>query len=47
MRKVRCPNCGQTLFYARSADVEIKCTRCKNVINVKIEENRVSRTAEK
>lgn len=38
MKKIHCPNCGQTLFFARVADIEIKCLRCKKLVNVKIEE---------
>lgn len=37
MREVRCPHCNWLLFVARSADVEIKCPRCKRIVNVKID----------
>jgi len=38
MKKIQCPHCGQTLFYARSADLEIKCQRCKKILTVKLKE---------
>lgn len=38
MKEVRCPHCNQLFFIARSADLEIKCQRCKKIVIVKIEE---------
>ncbi|MGN7308601.1 MULTISPECIES: Com family DNA-binding transcriptional regulator [Bacillales] len=38
LKEARCPHCGHLLFYARVADVEIKCMRCKRVVQVKIKE---------
>ena len=38
MQKVKCPQCGHLLFYARVAELEIKCLRCKRVVAVKLEE---------
>ena len=38
MEKIKCPYCNQTLFYAKSADVEIKCHRCKKIVIVKFNE---------
>lgn len=35
IEKIKCPNCGKTLMFANSADVEIKCPRCKEIINIK------------
>ncbi len=34
--KAKCKQCGATLFFAKSADVEIRCPRCKtvNAINI-------------
>lgn len=46
MQKVRCPNCGQTLFFARSADLEIKCQRCKQIVKVNIQGQSQSHQAE-
>jgi len=44
MEKVKCPNCGQTLFFARVADLEIKCQRCRKIVTVKIQGQSQSRT---
>jgi len=38
MQKIKCPYCGQTLMYARIADIEIKCQRCKKIIEIKLKE---------
>lgn len=38
MKKVTCPHCGQTLFFARTAELEIKCQRCRKIITVKMKE---------
>ncbi|UPK45770.1 Com family DNA-binding transcriptional regulator [Paenibacillus pabuli] len=38
MEKVKCPHCGHLLFKARSADLEIKCLRCKKIVEVKMKE---------
>jgi len=46
MQKVKCPHCGQTLFFARFADLEIKCQRCKQIVNVKIQGQSQSHTKE-
>ncbi len=37
MEKIRCPVCNLTLIYANKIDAEIKCVRCKNIINLKKE----------
>lgn len=36
--KIQCPHCKHLLFYAKLADLEIKCIRCKKIITVKFEE---------
>ncbi|WP_411736099.1 Com family DNA-binding transcriptional regulator [Paenibacillus sp. M2] len=41
LQQVRCPKCGHLLFKARTADVEIKCLRCKQIVQVKIKEQSV------
>ena len=33
-REIKCPNCGQTLCKLEYGKVEIKCTRCKNIITI-------------
>ena len=39
MKEIRCPLCGWLLFVARGeGEVEIKCTRCKKIVKVKIGE---------
>lgn len=38
MEKIKCPNCGKTLFFAKCADLEIKCQRCKKIVKVKFGE---------
>lgn len=38
MKKIQCPHCGQTLFYAKVADLEIKCQRCKRITKVNFKE---------
>lgn len=35
--RVPCPVCGLPLFFADKADLQIRCTRCKQYIKVKIE----------
>ncbi len=46
MIEVRCPNCNQLLIKVQHCEGEIKCTRCKKIIKVKIDEkDRVSDTA--
>lgn len=37
MEKIRCPNCGMTLIYAKKIIAEIKCNRCKNIIKLEKE----------
>lgn len=39
MEKIKCPQCGQTLIYAKHIDGEIKCTRCKNIIRIQKEKS--------
>jgi phage FluMu protein Com len=37
VKEVRCPLCDWLLFVARGeGEVEIKCTRCKKIVKVKI-----------
>jgi phage FluMu protein Com len=38
MKKIKCPICGQTLFYAESGVIEIKCSRkkCGKIIRFEI-----------
>jgi len=38
MQKVKCPYCDKTLFFASLADLEIKCPKCKKIIEIKIKE---------
>ena len=33
---VRCTSCNKRLFDAYSADIEIKCSHCKNKFKIKI-----------
>lgn len=37
MEKIRCPNCNATLIYAEKIKAEIKCNRCKKIINLEKE----------
>lgn len=39
MEKIKCPQCGITLIYAKHIDGEIKCTRCKNIIRIQKEKS--------
>lgn len=42
MTEIRCPKCNQLLLKADVCIGEIKCTRCKKIIKIKID--RVSNT---
>lgn len=42
MKEIRCPKCNQLLLKADICIGEIKCTRCKEIIEIKID--RVSNT---
>lgn len=44
MRKVKCPDCGATLFFAKAADIEIKCPRCKAIIHYEISDTSAKHT---
>ena len=38
MEEIRCPHCNWLLFMARgTAEIEIKCPRCKRIVEVKVE----------
>jgi len=38
MKEIRCPHCGWKLFLAEGrASIEIKCPRCKRIVEVKVE----------
>lgn len=37
--KIKCLICGKTLFFAKEADLEIKCGRCKQINIVYKEDN--------
>lgn len=39
MKEIRCPNCNQLLIKVKNANGEIKCTRCKKVIRIIIEDD--------
>ena len=34
MKKIKCPQCGLTLIFAKHIEAEIKCTRCKRIIRI-------------
>lgn len=38
---VRCPHCNHRVFDANYADVQIKCSECKKVFEVKLEKRAV------
>lgn len=42
MKEIRCPKCNQLLLKADICIGEIKCTRCKEIVKIKID--RVSNT---
>lgn len=44
--KLKCPQCGATLLQAKTADIQIKCYRCKTVINFEISGKSVKHTVE-
>lgn len=44
MKEIRCPKCNQLLLKADICIGEIKCTRCKEIIEINIESDRVSNT---
>ncbi len=45
MIEVRCPNCNQLLLKVEQCKGEIKCIRCKKIIEINIDEkDRVSNT---
>lgn len=39
MEKIKCPQCGLTLIFAKHIEAEIKCTRCKNIIRIQKEKS--------
>lgn len=39
MEKIKCPQCGLTLIFAKYIEAEIKCTRCKNIIRIQKEKS--------
>lgn len=41
MKKIKCENCGRTLFLADYCKLEIKCPRCKKRIKIEIEDTKV------
>lgn len=47
MNEIRCPRCNQLLLKADVCIGEIKCTRCKKIIKIKLENDRVSNTTNK
>ena len=44
MKEIRCPNCNQLLLKADVCVGEIKCTRCKKIVKIKLKNDRVSNT---
>lgn len=45
MIEARCPNCNQLLLKVEKCKGEIKCIRCKKIIEINIDEkDRVSNT---
>lgn len=47
MKEIRCPKCNQLLLKANICIGEIKCTRCKGIIKINTEKDRVSNTAKR
>ena len=47
MKEIRCPNCNQLLLKANVCVGEIKCTRCKEIVKIKLKNDRVSNTTKK
>lgn len=47
MREIRCPKCNQLLLKADYCIGEIKCTRCKEIVKIKLKNDRVSNTFKK
>lgn len=35
-KRIACPICGLPLFFANNADLQIRCTRCKQYIKVEV-----------
>lgn len=44
MKEIRCPKCNQLLLKADLCIGEIKCTRCKEIVEIKLKNDRVSNT---
>ncbi len=37
MEKIKCPQCGLTLIFARHIEAEMKCKRCRKIIRIQKE----------
>lgn len=46
MIKIKCPKCGATLFFVESAVMQIKCYRCKTIIDYEIKDKSVKHTVQ-
>ena len=42
MKEIRCPKCNQLLLKADLCIGEIKCTRCKEIVRIKLKNDRAS-----
>ena len=47
MKDIRCPKCNQLLLKADYCLGEIKCIRCKKIVKIKFNNDRVSDTKNK